>query len=402
MSNAPPLYILVKNPFVWRDYERMGIEELQRHFEVRILDCTAWLMPKALETRGKSTLALSNLVFIHSLIDLRRELKEVSGGFAVDYVGQFSLRAILLFHYLKKKQFKLVVVDSGAYPLPNEEKISVVSKSKLAYALKSNYLGRVLDALCHKIFIKILPDQTPDFALVSGNSWRAYPRFSRAKKIIPAHSFDYDRYLQLKSAPPLRGFDYAVYLDENITDHEDNVELGYTSPVTAKKFLSSFNRFLDAFERASGMPVLVAGYPTRRQESRHGMFGGREMIYGQTAELIRDAKVVFAHASTAISFAVVWRRSIIFLTSDEMTQSWYQPWIAAPCNILKSALVNIGNDFPDPENVARWLGQDAVGYRAYEEAYIKSAGSPEVSMWDIFLEVKRDGALPQAPAQSVD
>ena len=121
MSNAPPLYILVKNPFVWRDYERMGIEELQRHFEVRILDCTAWLMPKALETRGKSTLALSNLVFIHSLIDLRRELKEVSGGFAVDYVGQFSLRAILLFHYLKKKQFKLVVVDSGAYPLPNEE-----------------------------------------------------------------------------------------------------------------------------------------------------------------------------------------------------------------------------------------------------------------------------------------
>jgi hypothetical protein len=402
MSNAPPLYILVKNPFVQRDYQRMGIEELQRHFEVRILDCTAWLMPKAIETRGQSTLDLANLVFIHSLADLRREIKGDGGGFAVDYVGQFSLTAILLFHHLRKKRIKLVVMDSGAYPLPNEEKISVVSESKLAYALKSNYLRRVLDALCHKTLIKILPDQTPDFALVSGGSWRAYPRFSRAKKIISAHSFDYDRYLQLKNAPPLRDFDYAVYLDENITDHEDNVELGYTSPVSAKRFLSSFNRFLYAFEQASGMPVLVAGYPTSRQELRHGMFGDREMIYGQTAELIRDAKVVFAHASTAISFAVVWRRPVIFLTSDEMAQSWYQPWIAAPCNILGSALVNIDIDLPEPENVARWQGRDAAGYQAYEETYIKSAGSPEVSMWDIFLEVKRDGAVPLGSAQPVD
>lgn len=397
MSNAPPLYILVKNPFVQRDYQRMGIEELQRHFEVRILDCTAWLMPKAMETRGQSTLDLANLVFIHSLADLRREIKSDGGGFAVDYVGQFSLKAIFLFHHLKKRRIKLVVMDSGAYPLPSEEKITVVSKSKLAYALKSNYLRRAFDALCHKTLIKILPDQTPDFALVAGTSWRDYPRFSRAKKIIPAHSFDYDRYLQLKSGPLLRDFDYAVYLDENITDHEDNVELGYATPVSAQKFLSSFNRFLDAFEGASDMPVLVAGYPTSRRESRHGMFGGREIIYGQTAELIRDAKVVFAHASTAISFAVMWQRPIIFLTSNEMAQSWYQPWIAASCNILKSALVNIDVHLPDPESVVRWQGRDAAGYRAYEETYIKSAGSPEVSMWDIFLEVKRDEAVSAQP-----
>ena len=366
----------------------MGIEELQRHFEVRILDCTAWLMPIAIETRGHSTLDLPNLISIRSLADLRRELRGASGGFSVDYVGQFSLRAILLFHHLKKKRIKLVVMDSGPYPLPNEEKISFFSKSKLVYAFKSNYFRRVLAALCHKTLIKILPDQTPDFALVSGSSWRAYPRFSRAKKIIAAHSFDYERYLQLKDAPPLRGFDYAVYLDENITDHEDNVELGYSTPVTAQKFLSSFNSFLDAFEGTSGMPVLVAGYPATKQESGHGMFGGREIIYGQTAELIRDAKVVFAHASTAISFAVVWRRPIVFITSEEMSKSWYQPWIEAPCNILKSALVNIDIDLPDSHSVAQWQDLNALKYRSYEKAFIKSIESPEVSLWDIFLQVK--------------
>lgn len=367
----------------------MGIEELQRHFEVRILDCTAWLMPKALETRGHATLDLPNRVSIRSLADLRRELKSASGGFSIDYVGQFSLRAILLFHLIKKKGIKLVVMDSGAYPLPSVEKITVVSMSKLAYALKSNYVRRVLEALCNKILIKILPDQTPDFALVSGSSWRDYPRFSRAKNIISAHSFDYDRYLQLKSLPPLRDFDYAVYLDENITDHEDNVELGYAYPVSAKKFLNSFNRFLDAFEEVSGMPVLVAGYPSDKHESRKDRFEGREVIYRQTAELIRDAKVVFAHASTAISFAVLWRRPIIFLTSDEMSQSWYQPWIVAPCNILKSPQVNIDRELPDLESVACWQCHDASAYRAYLDAYIKSRGSPEISLWSIFQHVNQ-------------
>jgi len=387
MSNYPALYILVKNPFGLRDYERMGVEHLQRHFQVSILDCTAWLMPKAIETRVNPALRLANLVPIFSLADLQSAIKG-GGGFALDYIGQFSLKAILLFHHLKKKQIKLVVIDSGAYPLPSEVKISVFSKSKLAYALKSNYLHRVFGAICQKILIKILTDQTPDFALVAGTSWRDYPRFRMAKKIIPAHSFDYERYLYLKNSPPLRGFDYAVYLDENITDHEDNVELGYSTPVSSKIFTTSFNRFLEAFEAVSGMQVLVAGYPTGRREGRLDMFGGREIIYGQTAELVREAKVVFAHASTAISFAILWRRPVIFLTSCEMIRSWYQPWIAGPCNILNSTLVNIDSDQPDQDNLERWRTIDDAAYLKYKETYIKTAGSPEASNWDIFTELK--------------
>src|ERR1035437_7946819 len=113
------LYLLVKNPFAKRDYERMGIETLEQHFEVRILDCTAWLMPKALVTRGRSTMRLRNLRFIGSLSELIQELKSSSGGIAIDHVGQFSIKAILLFHFLKAKGFKLVVLDSGAVPPPN-------------------------------------------------------------------------------------------------------------------------------------------------------------------------------------------------------------------------------------------------------------------------------------------
>jgi len=384
------LYILVKNTFTKRDFERMGVGALEQHFEVRIFDCTAWLMPQAIATRGCSTIRLPNLHLISSLAELKDALEDSSGGIAIDYVGAFSLRAIWLFHCLKKKGIKLVVMDSGAYPLPEERNIVGLSKSKLIYAIKDRYMQRCLNALMRKLFLKILPDQSPDFAFVSGTSWVSDPRFNRASKTIDAHSFDYEKYLQLRTLSSSRGFDYAVYLDENIASHEDNAELGYSAPVSEHRFLRSLTKYFTEFESVSGMPVLVAGYPTERPDARAKIFGDREIIYAETAELIRNAKVVFAHASTAISFAVLWRRPIVFLTSDEMTGSWYHPWIEAPRKILKSPIVNIDSDVPGQCNIAKWQKVDQSAYKYYEDTYIKSQDSPAISLWSIFLDVKSE------------
>lgn len=386
------LYILVKNPFTQRDFERMGVGALQQYFEVRILDCTAWLMPQAIATRGSSTMKLPNMYLISSLSELNGALKDSSGGIAIDYVGAFSLRAIWLFHCLKEKGIKLVVMDSGAYPLPEERNVVGLSKSKLIYAIKDRYIQRSLNAVIRKIALKVLPDQSPDFALVSGTSWMSDPRFNRAAKKIAAHSFDYEKYLQLRSLPSSRGFDYAVYLDENIADHEDNAELGYAAPASERKFLGALTKFFTEFEAVSGMPILVAGYPTEQPGARSKIYGDREIIYAETADLIRNAKVVFAHASTAISFAVLWRRPLVFLTSDEITGSWYYPWIEAPRKILKASIVNINSETPGQCDIDEWQKVDHSAYKRYKDTYIKSQGSPEISLWSIFLKVKLEEA----------
>jgi hypothetical protein len=379
------LYLIVKNPFTSRDFQRLGVQALEQHFEVRILDCTAWLMPKAFETRASSTMTLPNLRAIASLREFKEELSASSGGLAVDYVGPFSVPAILLFHALKTRGIKLIVMDSGAYPEPQGVDRPRSFGAKIVNAIKNRGVQRHLNALIIKSLVKCLRDQTPDYAFVSGTSWVDNPRFSRAAIRIPAHSFDYETYLEIRARPAFRHGGYAVYLDEDIADHEDNVEMGFTAPVSAGRFFGALSRFFGEFETVSGMPVVVASYPTERA-GRAAHFDGREVILGETAALIQGAAVVFAHASTAISFAVSWRRPLVFLTSHEMASSWYQSWIDAPRRILKCPLVNI--DTPGQIRLEEWQQVDRGAYALYEDTYMKSKDSPDVSLWTIFLAVK--------------
>ncbi len=381
------LYICVKNPFSKRDLERMGVEALEEHFDLRILDCTAWLMPTALAIRSQSFYPRHNVRPIHSLRELRNELADKRGGYAVDYVGQFSPQAVLLFNELKSKRFELIVMDSGAYPSPALILGKRSHLSRLMEAVRHGGLRRHIEARVVRLMLSLLPDQKPDYAFVAGSSWRADPRFSDARQHIPAHSFDYERYLQVRNEPALRKDEYAVYLDEDITGHEDDADLGLSHPATEKVFYPVLNGFFDKFERAAGVPVIVAGYPSADKESLAVRFGGREVFVGKTAALIRNARLVFAHASTAISYAVLWRRPIVFLTSREIMGSWYHRWIEAPQKLLEAPMIDLDRtslDFP----LREWSHCDGARYKNYEETYIKSKDSPEMSLWEIFLAIK--------------
>ncbi|MCX7180893.1 MAG: hypothetical protein NTX56_19705 [Proteobacteria bacterium] len=383
------LYICVKNPFSERDMERMGIEALEKHFDVQILDCTAWLMPKAFATRGRSTVMRNNLRCIHSLSEFRAELADRQGGFAADYVGPFSIQAVLLFDELKRKKFKLVVVDSGAYPSPESTLGKLTSIEKLIGALRHGGLRQHINARMIRLLLKMLPDQTPDYALVAGSSWRTDPRFSSARVKIPAHSFDYETYLIARKEKPFRDDDYAVYLDEDIAGHEDNAELGFREPATSASFYPALTNFLDEFERTHDVPVLIAGYPSSDRSMRALRFGRREVVYGQTAALIRNAKLIFAHASTAISYAVLWRRPIVFLTSTEILGSWYQPWIEASRRLLHASIAPVDRELPEMEGQDSWFDVDRDAYEHYENCYIKASSAPETSIWETMSSLRK-------------
>jgi len=385
----PTLFVCIKNPFTQRDLERMGIEALERDFDLRILDCTAWLMPSAQLTRGPGSLARSNLRAVSSLREFKTALGDARGSYALDYVGPFSPQAILMFNALKSRGIKLVVVDSGAYPSPE---VTLGRRSlavKIFDVFRHGGLRQHLNARINKLLLKFLPYQQPDFALVSGSWWTADPRFAEAVQKIPAHSFDYERYWQLKQAPASPDMacagPYAVYLDEDIAGHEDNDDLGFATPASVARFYPALARLFDQFEAVTGMRVLVAGYPSNRSGAAE-CFGGRQVFLGCTAELIRDAGLVFAHASTAISFAVLWRRPLVFLTSNEIARSWYQRWIEAPRTLLRASMVNV-DEAPlriSPE----WSTIDVPAYENYQEMFIKSPDSPDISLWEILLEVK--------------
>ena len=363
--------------------ERMGVEPLERIFDVQILDCTEWLMPVANTTSCRTSFERSNLFRIASLGEFKKFISNKPGGFAIDYVGRFSVATVLMLHALKRNGTKTIVVDSGAYPSPD---IALGKRSllaKLIYLIRHGVFRQTFEEKCVKWLLKILPDLSPDFAFVAGKVWQNNPRFCSAVNHIPAHSFDYEVYRMHSSTADASIEPYAVYIDEMIVGHENNLEQGFPEPASANGFFPALRRFFDNFESATGLPVVIAAYPYANLENCAADFGGRTVLKGRTAELVRDASLVFAHASTSISFSVLWRKPLAFLTSDEISRSWYQPWIDASRILLNAPLYNIDAKFPAGVS-KNWRHLDPDAYLLYERLYIKGEDSPDVSLWQRF------------------
>lgn len=388
MAGKKTLLLLLKNPFSVRDYDRMGIELLRQSFNLYILDCSFWLMPQTFDSREVSPQICDEVVQISSLRAFRQFVAKAPAGLAIDYVGQFSVQAILMFHFVKSAGFRIVVLDSGAFPLPQQWQRLGYSWQSIIYSFKSHLFSRAMRKLGRVLLLKILPDQRPDIALVAGSSWATDPRFIVARVKIPAHSFDYEKYRCISADNlPTSSPAWALYIDESLPSHEDNSELGYDAPVSFERFSVALKKFFDRFEQESGITVRIAAYPSARSDAYYeAMFGDREVVFGQTAELVKGATVVFAHASTAISFAVLWRRPLAFLVSEELRKSWYMPWVLAPQSLLRSPLVDIDNEFSGRVLAHGGLAIDATRYEAYEKTYLRSPASPDASIWEIFKQ----------------
>ena len=374
------LFILIKNPLTQREYDRICVAKLEMKYKVKIFDCTNLVFPVA-SNKERSNLEIypHNLIKINSFCELFFHLKEYSSGLAIDYVGNFSAKTVLLFHLFKRKRISLVVVDSG--PVPAH--VDATALKTLHNRILNVTPTRIVNKLLFSVAMSVL-DSKADIAIVSGTSWQTAQRFNSASIKIYAHTFDYEEYLWKRQLTKMRSDRYAVYLDEDIANHIDNVEMGLLHPVTEEKFFSALRHFFARVKEETGMTVVVAGHPSARYDLRPDLLRGTEIVTGETAELISGAEVVFMHASTAISFAVLWRRPTVFLTSEEISKSWYYPRIELMRKILNAPMVNIDQQKVSQLIAAHWPKIDESAYQCYQDTYIKSRGSPELSLWPIF------------------
>jgi hypothetical protein len=177
-----------------------------------------------------------------------------------------------------------------------------------------------------------------------------------------------------------------VFLDQNLVFHSDRVVTGSAACVSEERYFAALTRFFDEFEQHTGCPVVIAAQPRAQYADVALLFGQRAVVFGKTPELVRNASLVFAHYSTAISFPVMWRRPVVLLTSDELRSSKRQQYIDAFSYHLAAPLINIDRDLPDVAAMAAWATFSEPAYVAYEEMHIKMRGTPERQLWDIFAD----------------
>lgn len=397
----PCVAILLGAPLNAQNLERTGIPYLSPHANIVVLDCKPWL--------GRSDTGLHHahaqwepVESIGSAQDLEQALRRHRPDYALDFIGLGALTPELQ-ELLAAAGTRFVVQKTGSLPVPS-------SCSRLALKLRSRStpkavttaempppgnstmsggsLSRLLASVRSRWQLR-RSLRAPDLALLAGGKSLNY--FTRrARHILWVGSQDYHTYHRLPTCGTggLPEGQYAVFIDDNLPYASDWTLLGLSAPVTPRRYYHAMQRVLDAVEAQWGIPIVIAAHPSSRHDERvlQG-FAGRALVHGHTAELVRNAQAVLLHGSTAVSFAVLAHKPMLFLTSGELAVSSYSLHINAMAGELGHIALNIDSlaCVPDLQSLA----PNARLYSRYTDRYICRCDCTEAKPWQAFIDYMR-------------
>ena len=140
---------------------------------------------------------------------------------------------------------------------------------------------------------------------------------------------------KIRSNLHMKSFEYSIkeFPFKNILEGIYGCELD-----NLHKYLGSF----DHFERENNAKIIIAGSPKVKYNNKK-LFGNRVIKYQLTSLLIKNSKGVLIHNSSAINFAVLYRKPIIFLTTNEISKSWFGYYNVILSNFFKQKIININS-----------------------------------------------------------
>ena len=395
------VFFVVSN-FNLRDYRRFGIELLRENgFRVEVWDMTPVLNPvlhqNYIPIDPVSVDDKDLTVFNDQREMIDRILNLGKSDFVINLLTYCS-KNLSCFRALSKSKVDYAVCVANAILSSGEsmkdEKLSKVEKikkfilslpAKIYNFICSISSRKTWPMLFQKIPFRLLGIKPAKLILAGGERSMKYnyPR-DKNTKLLWVHSFDYDFYLQ-EQKKPVTTRPRAVFIDEYAPFHTDFEVYGMKSPVNAERYYSLLNKFFSLLENHLGSRVVIAAHPRSQYEKCGDCFSGRECIRGQTAKLVKESSLVLAHHSTALNFANLYHKPVIFLTDSEFVMIPEGPDIPTIAHWFGKKPIWL-HDNPNVNLNINWeeeLLVSAKHYQCYRRAYIKTEKSEDLPFWQI-------------------
>ena len=374
------IVILTPVPFLKRDYVRFGIDILKRNFLVQVLDCSAWINQEYLKLYSKNIFKFKEYISIASKDDFLEYISEINSPIVIDRLP-INNKANWMRKLLRKKESKFVYPYLNIIPRPKKNTKNFFLKMFNIFFNPKKVIRKIGSFLQQGKFNSM----KSNFDISIAGGLASYTKFKN-NNVINAHSMDYDVYLNIKDKPKNNSNFYAVFLDEDMVDHPDYAFEYLKPPATNKQYYKSLNNFLKKFELETGFRVKIACHPKRKIENIPNLLKDFEWINEETAKLVMNSKVALVHQSTSLSYAILFKKPLIFLTSNELAKSWLGPSIEICSKILNSQLINMDNLLNRKLDNQNFLKIDEKQYKNYLDHYIKVPNSPDLPIWEIFTK----------------
>ena len=169
---------------------------------------------------------------------------------------------------------------------------------------------------------------------------------------------DYEKYLEVKAQPKRRQDKYIVYVGQYFPLHPEYamIEPDVDFPALAEPFYKSLNAFFDRLEDVYQCPVVIAEHPSGNNKGNP--YSGREVVFYQTAELIRDSYAVCMHCTNAFSMVALFDKPVSILTCNALRVSRNLGGRTEKfASILKTPLVDMDKN-QDLANIFNPMGKE--------------------------------------------
>ena len=379
---------LIDQPLDERNYERFGIETwFARKWEVEVWDLTPLAYRRVWHDfihSGRKLSEFHSYFPIASRSDLKYRCSRLDKvEYFIDFTGD-TLYSIETRLRLQRMGATRTICATGSIPVGGDTYGKRGLGRKLT-TLRSKGLVGSLNFLATAIMVWLAARLTkPGLSVTSGTkSLRSSLAGRCTGEILKAHNLDYDIYLRLRTSIPTPSEEYGVFLDQNICFAPEFISENIPYYSTPERYYPAIRNGLKEISGFLRVSMRIAAHP---RVSRHGEyrdhFGGMPVEYGRTAELIRNCRVVVCHYSTAIQFAVLFKKPVIFVTTDDLASSPGAEFIACFASALGKSVLNVERDLSS----INWQNElliDSQKYDGYVKEYIKADGSPDISYMDI-------------------
>lgn len=225
----------------------------------------------------------------------------------------YSWRFVRPFVLLSKHSQRMIYIDVGDMPI-----------NLTGVAKKTDQLQRVLSSPLKKSWSYItnhLPGYYRKIGVVKPYElvFTVNPTSSKfltlAKKTVGINLRDYDQYKRVQNNEKIFSYKYAVFIDQNLPEHPD-LELLKLKRLNLEEYYGALDRFFEQIKQLFKLDIVVATHPTNNRGWTKS--ASRATYAGITEGLIKDAEFVIAHTSTAISYAVLNMKPIVFIYTEQM------------------------------------------------------------------------------------
>jgi len=378
-KSIPLIIVAVDFKFKEFDYKRFEIDYLKRYSDVVIWDLS-YLSSKSFY-KATSTVQYSgdDIKSINSYRQLLSEVSLIKNNYnrknivVMNFVTPSSFSSLLFLIAVKRLGFNSVKYYNPGVP----NILRANNNITIGYIAKS--LKRRLYLLLSKVF-----NVFPTHCIYAGDYWKRKYEYivnKNGAKWLSGNTWDYSNIILKIDVDPEKESNQkntAVLLDgAGPMFGSDDVNIGKKTYMTSEVWYPVLVSFLDKIEKASNTTVDIAAHPKTSHQSKPSYFGNRNVLYGKTQELVCNSNFVITRGSTAISYAVIFKKPVVFIYSDQIKEDKLaMSSVNAMSELLGTAPINIDDDLI---GMTDCFEVNESCYEAYRNNYLTSTKYPRTN-----------------------